>query len=517
MKMSDIRVRFAPSPTGYLHVGGLRTALYNYLFARKHGGKFILRIEDTDRARYVEGAVENLLKSLRAVNLTWDEGPFLEEGEGATKSANYPGIFERGGCGPYVQSARLEIYRKYVDMLLLEKRAYRCFCSSERLERMRAEQAADKKAPMYDRHCLSLGVEEIEERLKRGEKHVVRLKVEHGKKIEFRDLVRGKISFSSDTIDDQVLLKSDGFPTYHLANVVDDHLMKISHVIRGEEWLPSTPKHILLYEAFGWQLPIFAHLPLLLNPDRTKLSKRQGDVAVEDYLAKGYFEEALINFVALLGWNPGQGSTQEIFSLEELTKVFDVSHVHKAGAVFDLKKLDWINAQYLKKISPEDLYGKVLPYLEKKDFFQAAPETCRSEEYLKKMLAVDRERLNKLSDAGEALRFLFTQVDPSEEMLSWKGMGAKEIMFSLRIAEENLAQIPEEEFTSEKISASLMAAAEKNFSSGEGKVDRGKLLWPLRVALTGLEKSPSPMEVAWVLGKEETLRRIDQARQKLQA
>lgn len=510
--MNDIRVRFAPSPTGYLHVGGLRTALYNYLFAKKQGGKFILRIEDTDRSRYVEGAVENLLKALSVVGINWEEGPFLEKkGASFQESPNYPGVFENGEHGPYVQSERLDIYRKYVDLLLLEKRAYRCFCTPERLEKMRQEQIAAKQAPMYDRHCLSLDTEEIRGKLERGEKYVVRLKVERGKRIEFEDMVRGKVGFASDTIDDQVLLKSDGFPTYHLANVVDDHLMGISHVIRGEEWLPSTPKHLLLYEAFAWEKPEFAHLPLLLNPDRTKLSKRQGDVAVEDYLAKGYLREALLNFVALLGWNPGQGSTQEIFSLKELENMFDVSHVHKAGAVFDLAKLDWINAQYLKKLSVEELYEKALPYLEKKDFYISAPQEFREETYVKKMLAIDKERLSKLSDVAETVRFLFEEVHPSREMLSWKGMTGEEVAHSLQKAGEALGGISEEDFVLKKITEVLMGKAESDFVSAEGKVDRGKLLWPLRVALTGLEKSPSPMEVAWVLGKKETLRRIEKA------
>ena len=302
MISDEVRVRFAPSPTGFLHVGGLRTALFNYLFARNSGGKFILRIEDTDRARYVEGAVDNLITTLRWAGLDYDEGPVVG-----------------GDFGPYVQSERLAIYKKHVDVLLEKRVAYRCFCTPERLDAMRKEQEKKKLQPKYDRTCLSLSENEIEANLSAGKPYVVRLKVPDNVTIKFSDIIRGDVEFASERVDDQVLLKSDGYPTYHLANVVDDHLMNISHVIRGEEWLSSTPKHVLLYEAFGWELPKFAHLPLLLNPDRSKLSKRQGDVAVEDYRDKGYLKEALVNFVALLGWNPGDDMS--IFA----RRVFDPS------------------------------------------------------------------------------------------------------------------------------------------------------------------------------------------------
>ncbi|MCB0280541.1 MAG: glutamate--tRNA ligase, partial [Calditrichaeota bacterium] len=273
--MSEVRVRFAPSPTGYLHVGGLRTALYNYLYAKKHNGKFILRIEDTDQTRYVEGATENLLKTLRNCGLDYDEGPDLD-----------------GGYGPYTQSKRTDIYRQYAKELLDNNKAYRCFCSPERLDELRNLQRLRKEPPGYDGRCRLLSQDQIEENLTANLPYTIRLRVPEKESIKYYDEIRGWISFESNTVDDQVLVKSDNFPTYHLANVVDDHLMKISHVIRGEEWLPSVPKHVLLYMAFGWELPKFAHLPLLLNPDRTKLSKRQGDVAVEDFLDKGYVLQA---------------------------------------------------------------------------------------------------------------------------------------------------------------------------------------------------------------------------------
>ncbi|MEK6553252.1 MAG: glutamate--tRNA ligase, partial [Bacteroidota bacterium] len=322
--MKSVRVRFAPSPTGYLHVGGLRTALYNYLFARKNNGKFVLRIEDTDRNRYVEGAVKNLISALKWCGLDFDEGP------------------ETGGkFGPYLQSQRLDIYQKYIQELIVKGDAYYCFCTHERLEALKEEQQKQKlPQAKYDKHCLSLSKSKIEENLANKIPFVVRLNVVPNQKIIFDDIVRSRVEFESNNVDDQVLIKSDGYPTYHFANVVDDHLMEISHVIRGEEWLSSTPKHVLLYDSFGWERPIFAHLPLLLNPDRSKLSKRQGDVAVEDYRAKGFLKEALVNFVALLGWNAGDD--KEFYLMNELIKNFSLERVNKSGAVFDLEKLNWL-------------------------------------------------------------------------------------------------------------------------------------------------------------------------------
>ncbi|HYQ86845.1 MAG TPA: glutamate--tRNA ligase, partial [Bacteroidota bacterium] len=335
-KNGKTRVRFAPSPTGYLHVGGLRTALYNYLYARQHEGVFVLRIEDTDRTRRVEGAVESLIGTLQWAGLHYDEGPDIG-----------------GAFGPYVQSERLPIYRAHVDQLLAEGNAYRCFCTPDRLEEMRKQQERAKMSPRYDRRCLILDRHEIEENIAKGIPFAVRMKVPRGEAIRFHDLIRETVDFSSDELDDQILLKSDGYPTYHLANVVDDHLMEISHVIRGEEWLPSTPKHVLLYRFFGWQAPEMAHLPLLLNPDRSKLSKRQGDVAVEEYREKGFLPEALVNFVALLGWNPGD--ERELFSLDDLVKEFSIERVGKSGAIFNIDKLVWLNSQHLRKKSDTEI------------------------------------------------------------------------------------------------------------------------------------------------------------------
>jgi glutamyl-tRNA synthetase len=520
------RVRFAPSPTGLVHIGSLRTALYDYLFARNTGGDFILKIEDTDQKRFVEGAVENLIKSLGWCGLNWDEGVFQtaeikDDKIPVCASKNYKNIFEVGEYGPYIQSEKLEIYKKYAEQLIADGHAYYCFCGPERLEELRNRQAAEKKPPMYDRHCLSLSKEEIKNNLAEGKTFVIRLKVPRDETIEFEDMVRGKVKFETNLVDDQVLLKSDGFPTYHLANVIDDHDMKITHVIRGEEWLSSVPKHLLLYRYFGWEIPKFAHLPLLLNIDRSKLSKRQGDVAVEDYIRKGYLKEAIINFVALLGWNPGEGATQEIFSLEELVNKFDFAHVHKGGAVFDIKKLDWINAQWIKKLSVDELYERALPYYEKfLEMLPSSPVPLPStgeggkEEYLKKVLAVERDRLLKLSEVGENNKFFFSEIEYGKELLRWKGLEDDKIRESLDAAAKILENITHENWTRENLEKELMAQAEK-YSNADGKPDRGRLLWPLRVALTGQQKSPSPFEAAWVLGKDESLKRIQGALGKL--
>lgn len=491
----QIRVRFAPSPTGYLHIGGLRTALYNYLFAKKNNGAFILRIEDTDQKRIVSGALESLITTLNTMGIVYNEGSFLEKE--TTK--------EIGGFGPYIQSKRLEIYKKYAEDLVKNSKAYHCFCTQERLTKVREEQMKNKQAPKYDKHCLALSPEEIKKKIENSEPYVLRLNVseKHGD-IIFNDIVRGEVKINVRDIDDQVLMKSDGFPTYHLASIIDDHLMEITHIIRGEEWLPSTPKHILLYEAFGWEIPEFAHLPLILNSDKSKLSKRQGDVAVEDYLEKGYLKESLINFIALLGWNPGQGSTQEIFSLKELEQIFDLRQVHKAGAVFDIKKLDWMNGEYIKKFSIDELYEQILTggFLNKALIKNAPPE-MQTPEYLKKVLAIEQERLAKLSDIGENNKFFFvSEISYDEALLNWKQNTKEMTKEALVKAEKILQEFHEEKWTKENLEKILMEAA------GDKK---GDFLWPLRVALTGVEKSPSPFEVAWVLGKERSLRRVKSA------
>lgn len=344
--MSEVRVRFAPSPTGYLHIGGLRTALFNYLYARHTGGKMILRIEDTDRTRFVEGALENLLKALKWSGVEIDEGVMLDENGHVT---------EKGDFGPYIQSERVEkgIYDQYIEKLLDEGKAYYCFCSQERIDSVRDQMRADGLTPKYDGLCRSIPLEEARQRVANGEEHTVRLKLPKDYDISFDDRIKGKITFNTDDQDDQVLIKRDGFPTYHFAVVVDDHLMGITHVVRGDEWISSTPKHVYLYEAFGWDAPEYIHLPTVLNKDHKKYSKRNGDGMVEDFIEEGYMPEGLINFLSLLGWSPD--SEEEIFTMEELAKQFDFDRVNKTGAVFDKKKLDWVNGHYVRELSPEKL------------------------------------------------------------------------------------------------------------------------------------------------------------------
>lgn len=522
--MNKIRVRFAPSPTGQMHVGNFRTALYTYLFAKKHEGDFILRIEDTDKGRFVEGAVENIISLLEWAGFDYDEGVFVSSkfqvtnskqisNSKLTKSQSYPELVEVGDYGPYAQSERLEIYKQHAEQLLESGHAYHCFCTTKRLEEMRKNQQARKMAPMYDRTCLKLSKQEVGDKIKNGEAYVVRQKINTEGITEFNDLIRGKVEIKNELLDDQVLLKSDSYPTYNFANVVDDHLMEISHILRGEEYISSTPKYIQLYQNFGWESPEIAHLPLLLNPDRTKLSKRQGDVAVEDYIQKGYLKEAIINFVALLGWNPGAGETQEIFSMDELIEKFDLKKVHKAGAVFDPKKLDWLNAQYIKKLPIDELYDLALPFLEKKEFYnKPSPLTPLpkgeedKKEYIKKVLRIEHDRLENLSVVGESNKFFFLDINYDKEVLRWKDMTDSDIVSSLEKSKIILSAIAETEWTKENLEKILLDA------SGD---KRGELLWPLRAALTGEKKSPPPFEIAWVLGKNECLKIIGRALEKL--
>ena len=331
-----VRSRFAPSPTGDVHVGSLRTALYNYLYAKQNNGVFLLRLEDTDRTRLKENSVNTLLTALYATNIKPDEGLVLTENE----------VGQTGENGPYIQSERLEIYQDQIQKLLDSGDAYYCFCTKERLDDLRKEQEKNGQTPKYDGHCRELAKEEVQERLDRGDDYVIRLKLPENEVITFKDEVRGDISVNTNDLDDQVLIKTDGFPTYHFAVVVDDHMMNVTDVIRGEEWLPSTPKHIFLYDALGWEKPKFYHLSNILNKNHKKLSKREGDVSVESFLEKGYLPEALVNYLALLGWSPKDN--QEILSLDELIEKFDLNSVNTTGAVFDLDKLNWINSQYIK-------------------------------------------------------------------------------------------------------------------------------------------------------------------------
>lgn len=504
--MSIIRTRIAPSPTGYVHIGSLRTALYNYLCARQNGGDFLIRIEDTDRTRFVEGALEQALEVFAWAGLEWDEGPKLQV------TSDKVQVIQEGSYGPYIQSERLAIYRKHADELLEKGKAYHCFCTPQDLEQMRSEQQARKEPPRYDGRCLRLSKEEVRQRLEKGEKHVLRLNVPHDETIAFTDLVYGAISVNSNDIDHQVLMKSDGFPTYHLAVVVDDHLMAITHVMRGEEWLPSTPKHVLLYQAFGWEMPAYCHLPNILGENKKKLSKRTGDVSVESFRQQGYLPAALINYIALLGWNPGD--EREFFTLEELVKEFDIKKINKAGAIFDYKKLDNINGQYIRRLSADELYGLCLPYLEEAYGDRLG---SYSEEYVKKALAVEQERLKKLADVVEGTRLFFTdELAYDKELLYWKKtlqndpteveMITAEVLREVRHV---LEAISDEQWTAADLQEAVFAYIARE------EMTNGEVLWPLRTSLSGQQNSPGPFEIMAVLGKEASLARIEAAIEKL--
>ncbi len=473
--MSPVRVRFAPSPTGYLHVGGLRTALFNFLFARAQKGKCILRFEDTDQSRKAQGAEENLLSSLAWAGIEFDEGPT-----------------QGGEVGPYVQSKRLELYQSHVEQLLSQENAYPCFCSEEELTAMREEQIAKKQPTRYDGRCRRLSKEARAKKLAQGLPHVIRMKIIHSKgdyKVE--DQIRGAVFFKPAQIDDQVILKSDGYPTYHLASVVDDHLMGITQVIRGEEWLPSTPKHIQLYEYFGWQAPQWLHLPLLLNPDRSKLSKRQGDVATADYKNKGYLPEALINFVALLGWNPGDG--REIFSLEELIQEFGVERVGKAGAVFDVQKLLWMNQKYIQQMEVSELAKRLGPFL---------PPAAQSieENQLLKMISLVREGMQLLSEIEERLD-LFLNQSPDIKEAALKEKLKEEKPQAVLQAFLQAAQ------DKENVAGDQFKALMKEVQQASGC--KGKDLWtPLRIALTLVEQGPDLAQVVEIFGHKKCVEMV---------
>jgi glutamyl-tRNA synthetase len=478
-----IRVRYAPSPTGYIHIGNLRTALYNYLFARHNGGDFIVRIEDTDRARYVPGAVENLIATLDWVGLDYDEGP--------VKGGKYQ---------PYYQSERLAIYKEHSDYLIKNKKAYYCFCTPERLTQLREEQNKTTKDTRYDKHCLHLSEEEIQKNLSEGKPYVIRLNVEPGMKIAFKDIIRGDVEFMSDIIDDQILIKSDGFPTYHLANIIDDHLMEISHVIRGEEWLPSVPKHILLYNAFGWDPPQFAHLPLLLNPDRSKLSKRQGDVAVEDYRKKGYLKEALINFIALLGWTAGDD--KEIYTFEELIKSFSLERVNDSGAVFDIEKLNWINEEHLRSKSDDEL----IKMLREEMILSKYCSEDFSDEYLKNVIEVMKPRISFIKEIYEKGFYFFEEPSSYEETAvkkNWKPNSAdilKKYSEKISMLENPVKEDYEKALTE--------TATEMN-------VGKGTIIHPLRLAVSGVSGGPGIYDILYIIGREKTIKRIYKITDKL--
>ena len=476
---NPIRLRFAPSPTGYLHIGGLRTALFSYLLAKVWGGKFILRIEDTDQKRQVDGAMEKLIAVLKTMGIEFDEGPHCG-----------------GEFGPYIQTQRLDIYNKYADELLAQGKAYHCFCSEERLTEMRSAQEANKQAPRYDRHCRDLSEAEVASKIAAGEKFVIRQKMPLNGEVVVHDELRGDVKFAAADLDDHVLIKSNGIPTYQFANVVDDHLMGISHVTRAVEWLPSYPKNILLYQAFGWTPPKFIHLPLILNKTGGKLSKRQGDVFVEDYRSKGYIKEAIINFCALLGWH--SKDDQEIYTLDELKNKFELSGLGSSPAVFDLEKLDYLNGYYIRQKGASDLVALCRPYFEKAGLLTGEI----SQEYLEGVIMLVRDRLKRLDESPALAKLFFVEPEYESELLIWKKSNAEETKANLQALSLELEKIEEEKWTKDDLEARLVSWLKE---SGRGI---GDYLWPLRVALSGEKNSPGPFEIAAVLGKIKTLARV---------
>ncbi len=481
-----MRTRFAPSPTGFLHVGGLRTALYACALAKQNGGQFLLRIEDTDQERNVPGAIEQIIHSLQWAGLAPTEGVVLQDGQ----------VAQAGAKGPYIQSERLEIYRKHADLLHERGYAYPCFCTKDRLEAMRKQQEAAHQAPMYDRHCLQLSTEEIDKKLAAGEPHVLRLKIPRDEVISFEDDIRGLVTFRGDTIDDQVLLKSDGFPTYHLAHVVDDHLMEIDVVLRGEEWLSSLPKHLLLFQYFGWTPPRYAHVSLLLNKDKSKLSKRQNSVSVDEYRNKGYLPEALINFLALLGWNPG--TTQEIFTLEELIQQFSLDRAQKAGAIFDLEKLDWLQGQWMRKLPLQDFADRI-----REDVGEQYSAALTDPKFLERV-ALIQERIIFFHEAPDMLSYFYQEPAVNMDViLSAKQKVTTDILATiLDLLTKTLEGMADANWTADGIKNALeQALTDSGFK-------RGQLLWVLRAAVTGRDYSPGAYEVAASVGKEETVKRL---------
>ncbi len=489
-----VRTRIAPSPTGFMHIGNLRTVLWDIFLAKQNGGQFIVRIEDTDQDRFVEGATEAVLRALTAMGLEWDEGPILLP-DGTLGS--------KGDYGPYIQTQRLERYTRYANQLLEQGDAYHCFCSAERLTQMRESQQALKQTPKYDRHCLLLSPEEIQAKLSTlepGADHVIRLRVPEGTS-SFVDGIRGPIQFNNADVDDQVLVKSNGIPTYHLAVVVDDHLMKISHVLRGEEWLSSTPKQILLCKMLGFEMPTYAHVPLLLNPDKTKLSKRKGDVFVETFLSKGYLPVALANYLATLGFNPT--GDREIYTFDELVKAFDLSKVNRAGAVVNTEKLNWMNNQYMRSMTPDELFVLLVPFL---------PSGIADNPVIRRAMVVERERAQTLVElAGQFESYLAT---PSfagrEETIVFSKSTKEKTLEVLEKVHGLLSDVPEPVFDS----VHNVELFIKTWIANNGYAN-GEVLWPMRFALSGLERSASPFEYLWALGPDESLKRLALAREAL--
>ncbi|MBP8688905.1 glutamate--tRNA ligase [Patescibacteria group bacterium] len=500
-----VRTRFAPSPTGFLHIGGLKTALFAYLFARKNNGSFILRIEDTDQNRYVKGGMEQIIWSLKWVGISYDEGPDVG-----------------GQYGPYIQTQRKDIYQKFAIELINRGFAYYCFCSSERLNELRKYQNEHHLPSKYDRHCLNLSKEEIKKRIENGEKYVIRMKIPDNEIIKFHDLIKGDVEFNSNELDDQILIKSDGLPTYHFAVVIDDHLMNITHVIRADEWLSSTPKHILLYRYFGWDIPQYVHVPPILGQDgKKKLSKREGSVSVNQFAEAGYLREGLINYLALLGWNPG--TTEEIFTIDDLINKFDLNKCQKAGAIFDPKRLDWINGQHIRKMTLEDFSNRVIEYVEnyKKDDKRFA-KVLDSNDLVSRFMIIEKQRINKLSEIEDDLYMLDFDYKYDINGIFNAKMGVdkdnikdileksidfiqNKLIINYSVREDEESKMKEEESIKQQFISFITDLKLKN----------GQVLWPIRFALSGKDKSAGVFELVWAIGKDETIKRINASIAKL--
>jgi len=464
MKAKNVRTRFAPSPTGFIHIGSVYSTMLDYAFAKKHKGQFVLRIEDTDRKRYVSGSEEKIYQALNWFGFSPDEN--------------------------YRQSERLSIYKKYAEELVKKNYAYYCFCSPERLRELREEQKKKKQPSRYDRHCRSLNKKEVEKKLAKREKYVIRMKIPDDEKIIVNDLIRGKITFDSNLIDDQVLLKSDGFPTYHLAVVVDDHLMKISHIIRGEEWLSSTPKHVLLYRYFGWQMPVLLHTPILRNPDRSKMSKRRKHTSLDWYREQGFLPEALLNFLALLGWSHPE--EKEIFPFDEFIKFFDLKDVNPIAPVFDLTKLEWMNGVYIRNKPDSELAELLRPFLpkmSKKQILAAVP--------------LIKERIKKLSEAKELLEFVWRRLDYPFNLLLQRNLRKRRAKEMLEKTKEIVEKTEIEK--TELLRQRLMDLVKRN------SWNVGAFFMVLRVAICGKKITPPIVESLPLLEKKEILQRLDLA------
>ena len=471
------RTRFAPSPTGYMHIGNLRTALFEYLIAKHDGGDFLLRIEDTDQGRKVEGAVDIIYDTLKNVGLNWDEGPDIG-----------------GDYGPYVQSERLGMYKGYAEQLVKEGHAHYCFCSEEDIEEQRKLAESLGVSFKFKDPCKHLSQEEIQARLDAGEPYVIRQTIDHVGETSFDDMVYGHIEFDGDLLDEQILIKSDGFPTYNFANIIDDHTMNVTHVVRGNEYLSSTPKYNLLYDAFGWDRPVYVHVPPVMKDEKHKLSKRNGDASYQDLVAKGYLPEAVINYIALLGWAPE--TEQEIYSLQELIDVFDVARISRSPAIFDIDKLTWMNGVYLRNMDEDTYFATVRPYLEK---------AVKGPYNLKEISKIIQPRIDILNQIEEAVDFFDELPDYDLEMYRHKKMKTTpEIaLTSLQAARDTLAAL--DDWSSEEKVHDVLLALPKEMG-----LKNGQVLWPVRTAVTGKQFTPGgAIEIAWILGKDEALRRID--------